>query len=119
MFTAEREDQLSAVGFAQRLDGKRSEGAQAPAPAWPFLQETGTRLGEQQERHLLDSSRDILDQVKQGVIRPMNVFKHQTQRFALTQRLNKSPQRGMQHALVVRFIDAIRGQVQPSEQREV
>ncbi len=98
----------SAVSSSASGDERqRQRVALAPAPARPPVEQLGPRGRDHEERHVLDPVGELVDEVEQIVVGPVEVFEHEHRRAPLGERLDEAAPGG--EALVARAARAPRG----------
>ena len=95
--TADREQQQrqqpSGLVAGQRRERDRQRVAVA-APAVPPLLQVGTRGAEQEQRRVAAPVGEVLDEVEQPLVGPVQVLEHEHERRPLGHRLDVAPPRG-------------------------
>jgi hypothetical protein len=85
------------------------------APGGPPLEELGTREREEHDPMVPDVRDEVVDQVEQSVVGPVQVLEHEQQRFAFGHLLDQPAHREQEmHRLVRRFV-----QPETEQQRQV
>src|SRR5262249_31918778 len=99
----EQRDELRRLVACQRRQCRR-ERVRVAAPARPSLLELGPRSAEEDERRIAAPVGDVLDEVEQRVVGPVEVLEQQDERCAFRQRLEvASPSRERLVASVARL----------------
>ena len=82
-----------AVRLGERLQEQRGRVQLPTCPSGPLVQELGTGHAQQQHRHIREPVRQIVNQIKQGRLRPVDVIEGDDERQAGGHRLAEAPQR--------------------------
>ena len=90
----ERGDQRRRVRRQQRPERERGAVGLAAAPLGPALEQLGARGGDEQHRRVRGPLDEIVDEVEQAVVGPVDILKQEDQRPLLGQRLEQRPPRG-------------------------
>src|SRR5438445_10372080 len=84
---AESLDEPRALLRAQRLELDRDLAAAAAAPARMAVEQLAARDADEQQRRLADAGREMLDQLEQRLLAPVDVLEHQDERLRLRELL--------------------------------
>ena len=82
---AQRVDQLLAVVAAERLELDRGRANAAAAPARPDVEQLGPREADDQERRVAHPLGDVLDQLEQRLLGPVDVLEDEHERLRVGQ----------------------------------
>jgi hypothetical protein len=85
--------QLVGSGLVERVEGERRIRREAAPEAWPGVEELRARRRHEQHRNLGHPSGEVLDEVEQGCLRPVQVFQAQDSRFLATECLDEAARR--------------------------
>ena len=77
----QRIDELLAVGLAERLQLDRGRAQAAAAPAGPEVEQLGPREADDQEGRILDPLGQVLDEIEQRLLGPVDVLEHEHERL--------------------------------------
>src|SRR5215472_11815668 len=78
-----------ALVWRERLQGQGGAIASAPSPTGPFLQQVWPCWAHQQQRSIAHSLCQVFQQVKQRLIRPVNIINKDQEWLPACQRLKK------------------------------
>ena len=73
--------ELLALGGAERLERERGGSQAAAAPAGPDVEQLGPGEADDQQRHVLDALGQVLDQVEQRLLGPVDVLEDEHERL--------------------------------------
>ena len=79
----ERGDELGALGERQRLELERHRADTAAAPRRPYVEQFRPGEAEQQERRLAHPGGEVLDQLEQRLLAPVDVLEDEHERLRL------------------------------------
>src|SRR6185436_17039678 len=77
----ERLDELDALGLAEREELDRGRTHAASTPARPDVEQLGARERDDQERRLANPGGDVLDQLEERLLRPVDVLEDEHERL--------------------------------------
>ena len=83
----QRRHELGALQRLQRLELDRRRAHAAAAPARPDVEQLAAREAEQHERRLADGGGEMLDQLEQRLLAPVDVLEHEHERLRLRELL--------------------------------
>ena len=86
----QRLDEARGVVVGERRERDRQRVRLAAAPARPPLQELGARGAEHEQRHAARALDELVDEVEQRVVGPVQILEHEHQRPPLGQRLEEA-----------------------------
>ena len=85
MICEQRVEELLALLRSQRLELDRSRAQAAAAPAGTDVEQLRPREADDQQRRVLDALGEVLDQLEQRVLGPVDVFEDEDQRLCVGQ----------------------------------
>ena len=77
----QRIQKLFALRGVERLERDRRRAHAAAAPAGPDVEQLGPREADDQQRHVLDALGEVLDQVEQRLLGPVDVLEDEHERL--------------------------------------
>ena len=87
--TGELFDQLCALGFGERLQENRGRVQLAPTPIGTEIEQVGPGEADQQDRYVSRPVGEMLDQVEERGLTPMDVVEDNDDRFRAGERLEQ------------------------------
>ena len=99
------------LGAGQRLESNRGVSEETAAPAWSAVDELRPGKAHDHQGHILDVSREVLDEIQEGGVGPVQVLEDDEQRLDRSKTLEQAPARKEQVvAITGRFVDAQAGE---------